>query len=516
MMTAQNEHAQSPYATIPYLGVADPGAHVRCLEGLAALFGVEPVDITACRVLELGCASGRNLIPQACEYPNSHFVGIDFAADQVAGAQAIVDELGLANIEPRHASFAEVDESWGQFDYILCPGVFSWVTPELQEKILTICKENLSPQGVAVVSYNVYPGWYSKNLVRDLIRYHAAAFDEPGRQISEARSVLELVADSVAAETVQGKVFTSERDYLRTTGDDYLYHDYLVEDNRPLYFHEFVQRAEVHDLQFVSDASLAGMSSTFMSREVQEVLARTPLVQRCQLLDFLRNEAFHKTLLCHRQVALDRQWKPEGMIRFHVALAEKPTPTDFDIGSQEPVGLQFTPGRLTTGDPLGKAAIKHLIDIWPKAARIDELHAAALDELPQTARTASGEGDAGRDTLAGAMLGALDAGLLKIYLHPPELSTTLSDRPRVTPLSAILAREWGILVNQVHENVTLDNVQRFVATRLDGHRDRNALLDELGQSIAAGELKIEGDGQTVPQVLDGALSELCTQALLVG
>lgn len=515
-MTAQDEHAQSPYATISYLGVADPGAHVRCLEGLGSLLGIGPADATQCRVLELGCASGRNLIPQACEFSGSRFVGVDFAADQVAGAQAIVDELGLDNVELRHASLTEIDGSWGRFDYILCPGVFSWVAPELQEKILTICKENLSPQGVAVVSYNVFPGWYSKKLVRDLMRYHAAAFDEPTRQITEARAVLELVADRVAAETVQGKVFRSERDLLRTTGDAYVYHDYLVEENRPLYFHEFVKRAEDHDLQFVSDASLAGMSGTFMARELQEVLARTPLVQRCQLLDFLRNEAFHRTLLCHRDVNLDRQWNPESMMRFHVALAEKPTPGDFDIGSHAPVGLQFTPGKLTTTDPLGKAAIKHLINIWPKAARIDEVRVAALGELSATAYAPSCEGDAGRNTLAGAMLGALIAGLLKVYLHPPELCTAVSDKPQVTPLSRILARQGSDLVNQVHENVTFDDIQRFLVSRLDGQRDRNALLEELGQSTAAGDLKIEGDSQAVSQALDGALSELCERSLLVG
>jgi len=515
-MTAQNDHAQSPYAAVSYQGVADPGAHVRCLEGLAMLFGMQPADITQCRVLELGCASGRNLIPQAQDYPNSRFVGVDFAADQIADGQFIIDELGLDNIELRHASFADLDASWGQFDYILCPGVFSWVAPELQEKILTVCRENLAPQGVAVISYNVYPGWHSKKLARDLMRYHAGTFDDPGRQVSEARSALELVADSAPAETVQGRVFRSERDYLRTVRDDYLYHDYLVEDNRPLYFHEFIGRAEEHDLQFVSDASFARMSGTFMSSEVQKVLARTPLVQRCQLLDFLRNESFHKTLLCHRQVTLDRQWKPDGMSPFHLSLVEKPQPINLDLGSHEPAGIQFSQGRLTTSDPLGKAAIKHLVDIWPETARLDDLHAAAIVELPSTARTESSEGDAGRSTLAGAMLGAFGAGLLKICLHPPKLFNSISDTPRVTPLSRLLAQRGGALVNQIHENAVLDDVQNFIASRLDGQWDRAALLEELDQAVASGQLKIEGDSQTAAEALDSALSEFCKRALLVG
>src|ERR1700741_703310 len=52
-----------------------------------------------CRVLELGCATGGNLIPMAHSLPESRFVGIDLSRRQIADGQAVVDTLGLRNIE---------------------------------------------------------------------------------------------------------------------------------------------------------------------------------------------------------------------------------------------------------------------------------------------------------------------------------------------------------------------------------------------------------------------------------
>jgi SAM-dependent methyltransferase len=52
-------------------------------------------------------------------------------------------------------SFAEMASGSGAFDYVICHGVYSWVPAPLRETILRICRENLSPRGVALISYNV-------------------------------------------------------------------------------------------------------------------------------------------------------------------------------------------------------------------------------------------------------------------------------------------------------------------------------------------------------------------------
>ena len=69
-------------------------------------------------------------------------------------------------------SILDVDDSLGEFDYILCHGVFSWVTPEVQEAIFAICRTHLAPHGVAYISYNTYPGWHLREMVRDMVVFH--------------------------------------------------------------------------------------------------------------------------------------------------------------------------------------------------------------------------------------------------------------------------------------------------------------------------------------------------------
>jgi SAM-dependent methyltransferase/methyltransferase-like protein len=512
-MSEQQNRIRHAYSRVPYPGVADAKAHIRYLEALATLFGIQPADIAGCRVLELGCASGTNLIPQAFDYPHARFVGVDFSVDRIAEARSVVDELSLDNIRLEHANITDVDSSWGLFDYILCPGVFSWVAPEVQDKILAICKENLAPHGVAVVSYNANPGWLFQSVARDLMRYHVAPFEDPTRQISEARSVLEFVADNCPKDTVQAQLFRNEREYLRTVRDNYLYHDYLVEDNRPLYFHEFVRRAESHGLQFVSDADLGRMSGSFLSHEVQRVLVNSPLVQQCQLLDFLHNAAFHKTLLCHEQITLRRQWEPAAIEPFHLALADKPKPNEFDVSSREPIGIEFPQGKLTTSEPLGKAAIKYLIDLWPQTIRLEALYAAVLPQLPEP--VSSDDGAAGLDALGGAMMAAFSAGLLRIYLHPPEFCTSISDTPQATELARVLAARKGVLTNQMHDNTLFDDLQFYVLSRLDGCNNRTRLLGELRQAVDSGELKTDKDQQSLPETLDTTLAFFARNALLI-
>jgi hypothetical protein len=56
---------------------------------MAVLFGMQPADIEQCRVLEIGCGDGANLIPMALGLPGSEFVGIDLAASPIAYQQAL-------------------------------------------------------------------------------------------------------------------------------------------------------------------------------------------------------------------------------------------------------------------------------------------------------------------------------------------------------------------------------------------------------------------------------------------
>ena len=114
----------------------------------------------------------------------------------------------------------DVNCSWGVFDYIICHGVYSWVPDEVQDKILAIASENLAPQGIAYVSYNTYPGWHMREMIRHMMLYHANQFQETQERIDQARALVDFLAESVPAEEdPYGLLLQTELDNIRRSSD---------------------------------------------------------------------------------------------------------------------------------------------------------------------------------------------------------------------------------------------------------------------------------------------------------
>jgi SAM-dependent methyltransferase len=114
--------AGSSYEEIPWQGFALYLTHPNHLTALARLFAMTPPEIATCRVLELGCAQGDNLIPMAASLPGARFVGIDLSPRHIAEGRAAIAELGLENIELRVQDILDVSPGLGSFDFIVAHG----------------------------------------------------------------------------------------------------------------------------------------------------------------------------------------------------------------------------------------------------------------------------------------------------------------------------------------------------------------------------------------------------------
>lgn len=522
------EREVTSYDEVPYKSYPYPQSHPDRLATVGTLFGMEPPPLDCCRVLELGCCSGGNLIPMAERLPGSRFVGVDFSQRQIFQGQATLKELGLENIDLRHGNILDISPEFGQFDYIIAHGVYSWVPDACQDKILDICARNLSPQGVAYVSYNTYPGWHMRGMIRDIMCYRAQSFEKPADRIRHARAVIDFLSQSVPTEdNAYGILLKNELSLLNEKDDAYLLHDHLEEHNTPVYFHQFMERAAAKGLQYLGESDFRVMSASNFPRRVEAMLhtVASDTIQLEQYMDFVRNRMFRQTLLCHRGISLDRTLSPDRVRSLHVASSSKPD-GNVDLRSKEKATFRGPNAVTSTTDRLMKAAMLHLGEVWPRSVPFSTLLATARSRLnpdPVVVDTGSVTNDGRR--LAEPLLRCYATTQIELSVHPPGFTLELSERPMASRLARNQAAKSNRVTNLRHESVQLDDLQRHLLKNLDGKHDRGQLQEALANLVTAGELVIHEAGQPVKdrdriarilsQSLDQHLPQLARHAILV-
>src|SRR5690242_5950097 len=109
-----NRMPATSYDEIPYLSKPIDATHPDRLASVAALFGMNPAPVSACRVLEIGCGSGGNLLPMAYHLPGSRFTGIDLAGQAIVEGRRAAADLGIANLELIAMDLREMPDSFGE------------------------------------------------------------------------------------------------------------------------------------------------------------------------------------------------------------------------------------------------------------------------------------------------------------------------------------------------------------------------------------------------------------------
>jgi cyclopropane fatty-acyl-phospholipid synthase-like methyltransferase/methyltransferase-like protein len=493
-----NESA-STYDELPYASQFVAAAHPDRLATMAVLHGLTPPPLPRCRVLELGCSDGGNLLTTAQSLPGATFVGVELSSRQVAEGRALIDRLGVTNVTLEERSLMDVDASFGRFDYIVCHGVYSWVPAEVRAKILEICAANLAPHGVAYVSYNTLPGWRLRGMVRDMFQFHAAGFPPgaaPALLVGEVRGLLGfLAASATPADSVYAQALKHEAALLGRSRDTYVFHEHLEVDNHPVYYHEFAAAAAAAGLLPFAPARF-DIVEAGLAPEVRQAVARlaSDSVRREQYTDFVVNRTFRQTLLVKVGQSPSLTPLPAAVPSLRLTTLARPEAPNPDLRSDAPVGFVSLFGdRLTVGQPLLKAAVVALYERWPRSAGFDDLWAETLARLGRPAATTEHD----RLTFATFLLQGHMSNLVNMHVVDPPLAA----KPAVRPFAPALIRHKAATGSKVISlrqcAALLDEVDRLLVPLLDGTRDLPALIEAMAAKVADGTLQIHHEGQPV-------------------
>jgi len=516
------DHEPVSYEDLLYEGVALPSTHPEHLATLGRLAGMEPAPATNCRVLELGCGTGGNIVPMAYGLPGSQFTGIDLSPAEIAYAQGFAEALDVRNVSLRQMDIRDVGAEFGEFDYIIAYGVYSWVPRDVQAAVLRICREHLAPQGMAVISYNVYPGWHMRMGARQMMMFHSMRFP-PEERTQEALTLLQFVRRAVHAmkplmrySETYAAVLDQEANRLEGKPHSYLAHEHLSRANEPVYFYQFVERAAEAGLGYAGDSDFGSRAADSMPDDVAgPIAALSPdLVTEEQYNDFVTNRMFRESLICHREVALASAVTGEAMRSLCVsseAVFLEDGAEGYDPGAPRIRSAGGNVVSLKTSETV--AALEHLTSIWPRAERFDEL----LRSIEPRLGFAMDDATAAR--LAGALLTLYRVKVVEFRSEAPRCigASAAGERPVAFEVARLEARRGVTVTNVRHEAVELDPPCRALLPAMDGTHTRAELA-----AIMALALEPAADDSAGPTAsaltagVEAVIEQLGMMSLLTG
>ncbi len=485
-----NQKIEDSYDEQVYSGRAFPQAHPNRLYVIGCLCGLSPEPVDKCRVLELGCATGENIIPMAFHLPQSEFVGADISLLQIQKAKEVIKGLDLENIEVKKADLMEIDESWGKFDYIISHGVYSWVPEEVENKVLEISSQNLAKNGLAYISYGTFPGCNTKMMAREMILYHTKKFSDNQQKFEQARALLEFIKSYTEEDSTYYKqIMQSYEDMFSSNNESCFFHDYTENYNRPSYFKDFMKKAGESGLAFVHEAEVGSSSLFGLPPEIQNTLNSvcSTFEEKEQYFDFLENRSFRQSILCSsdEKANISRNVTYEGIKNLYCYLPSKiMIPDEIVTDGQMQAIRNINNVGIDCSSPLIKNAVKILQESNEGCIRIDDLFDSSFKGLVLDAGVES-HTESQKQLFTSGIIQGYTVNFFGLSALDFGYKLTVSEKPKVSRMALFQARNNYSIVNQRHELVAVDALAMKFVSLLDGTNSKKTLLVEFEKFVQA-------------------------------
>lgn len=456
------------YEEIPYVSGTYSFTHPRWTGTLARTLGVQSANPAVSRILEIGCGDGSNILPIAGDYPLAHLEGFDLSESAIEKGLDLINKCNLSNIKLFKGDINEESVVTGKFDYIIAHGVLSWISDSTRAKLFKLISDHLSPAGIAFISFNSFPGWHIRLILREAILLRINPSLKPHELIAVARTTLqEIVQLKPKFMDIGGDFLEQEVKKMLEMPDWFLFHDLLEQYNQPFYLKEVLEFAQESNLKFVCDTDLVRSSLSLQNPHISRV-------EQEQSFDIIGKRCFRSILLCKSDIPVKEHPDFSVLGASNIIGDLKP---EFELlDHRAPVTEKFSHKQInltiSVKDPKIRLSLRELSKLAPQAV--------AFETFLSTLGTKYGCTSDDIQNIAKNLFNLMCTGVISFSAFPfPEIPSALPDKPKVSPLAREQSTSILVVPNAFHQSVpiTLDSVP--LIKLLDGTRSIDQIVKEL-------------------------------------
>jgi SAM-dependent methyltransferase len=485
------------YDTVPYPAYSFPVTHIGRLGAIGRIFGLQTAAPEHARVLELGCSSGLNTLAMAQLFPEAEFVAVDYSARQIQDAETALASTGLSNVRFIQADISALGEDLGKFDYIIIHGIYSWVPDNVKDAIFRISRDNLKPEGVAYISYNVLPGWRMRGALRDMMLMHTASIKETPAKVAQGKALIKFLAESCSDESPYGKYLRQELELLKSVDDGYIAHEFFEDENDALYFHDFLKAVASAELQYLGDAEPSTMILDNLPKAAADTLKslNLNLLATEQYMDFVRNRMFRSSLLCHQGLVLSRNVDPKNLESLYVSsLVALKQPY---VEGQPAILVGSGGGELNVAEPVTAHIFSRVAALRGASKPVSEIVEETANAFAE--RFADKDPAAVRADLSRLLIQGYFKKMVDFTIGPSSCRAAAAplEQPEALPLARLQASRGQRVSSPRLEMLNTDPFVGKFITFCDGTRDRTALIDAMTEALDKKEYQLNENNQAI-------------------
>jgi methyltransferase-like protein len=363
-----------------------------------------------------------------------------------------------------------------------------------------------------------------------MMLYHSGKFPDNDSKIKQAKALLEFLSKSVQGDkNPYGMFLQSELEILKKQNDGYFFHEFLEENNFPVYFHEFNSAANRHGLKYLGDSDVRTMSTRDLTPEAQQLLTKTPsMIETEQYMDFLRNRMFRTSLIVHDNKNPIYNLNSAAIVNFNVTSTLTPAEQNMDLHSANPAQFITHDGTtIGTTEPLMKAALLCLYEFSPNSMTTAEIIEGACKKLGSKPPVATEEIAKVTAQIGQTLITAytsLPAGSLELTTRQINRSSLISSKPRAFKLAQIQAGTIGMVTNPRHQMIRLGDFEKVLLPMLDGKTTITEIINNFKDLVNTNKITVKDNGiqadatrvgEIVQQQVENALQTLAKNGMLV-